>query len=142
MSEYQIGRDVQELRERLELLERAIPSRKRAAGTLEGHRVAEAGVDTQRPPVTWKQTKAPLPPPFLRSMLRLPHGIQADSAESQTWGCVPEPLILYVNWANGSSDEYCRFVNQTFSILKFTNPNDGTTTAQYSYSAQLIASGK
>ena len=75
-------------------------------------------------------------------MLRLPHGVQADSAESQTWGCVPEPLILYVNWSNGSSDEYCRFANQSFSLMKFTDPNSGVTTAQYNYSAQLIASGK
>jgi len=141
MSEYEIGRDLQELRARVELLEGGGPCRKRAKGTSEGHK-AEAGIDPQKKPIAWKQSKGVLPPPFLHNLLRLPHGIQADSAESQTWTCVPEPLILYVNWAGGATDEYCRFVNQSFSLLRFTNPNTGITTAQYSYSAQLIASGK
>jgi|HubBroStandDraft_6_1064221.scaffolds.fasta_scaffold402757_2 hypothetical protein len=143
MSEYEIGRDLQELRSRVEVLEGGAPGRKRTAavGTSEGHR-ATAGVDAQTRPITWKQTKGVLPPAFTHGLLRIPHGIQADSAESQTWGCVPEPLILNVTWAGGATDEYCRFVSQWFTLLKFTNPNTGVTTAQYNYSAQLIASGK
>jgi hypothetical protein len=143
MSEYEIGRDVQELRSRVEVLEGGTPGRKRtaAAGTSEGHRAA-AGVDIQKPPIAWKQTKGVLLPPLTHSLLRLPHGIHANSFESQTWGCVPEPLILSVNWAGGATDEYCRFANQTFNLFRYTNPNTGVTTAQYNYSAQLIASGK
>jgi hypothetical protein len=141
MSEYEIGRDLQALRSRVELLESGGQGRRQTAGTSEGHRAA-AGLDAQKKPIVWKQTKGVLPPPFMHNLLRLPHGIQADSAESQTWGCVPEPLILYVNWAGGATDEYCRFVNQSFSLMRFTNPNNGVTTAQYNYSAQLIASGK
>jgi hypothetical protein len=141
MSEYEIGRDLQELKSRVQLLENGIPGRGRATGAAEGHR-ASAGVDPQRPPIAWKQHKDALPPHFTHGVLRLPHGINADSAESQTWSCVPEPLILFVTWAGGGTDEYCRFTNQTFSLIRFTNPNTGITTAQYDYSAQLIASGR
>jgi hypothetical protein len=125
----------------VELLEGCGPCRKRARGTSEGHK-AEAGIDPQKKPIAWKQSKGVLPPPFLQNLLHLPRGIQADSAESQTWTCVPEPLIPFVNWAGGATDGYCRFANQSFFLLRFTNPNPGATTAQYSYSAQLIASGK
>jgi hypothetical protein len=141
MSEYEIGRDLQELRSRVECLERVPPGRLPAVGGSEVHR-ASAGIDAQKAPIAWKQAKDVHLPPFAHLILGLPHPIHADAAQSKTWGCSPEPLILFVNWDGGGTDEYFRFTGQSFSLIRFTDPNTGTTTARATYSAQLIASGK
>lgn len=141
MSEYEIGRDLQELRWRVERLEAVPPGRLRAVGGSEVHRTL-AGIDSQKAPIAWKQHKDVQLPPFVHSIFGLPHPIHADAAQSKTWGCSPEPLILFVNWDGGGTDEYYRFTGQSFSLIRFTDPNTGTTTATATYSAQLIASGK
>jgi hypothetical protein len=141
MSEYEIGKDIQELRARVTLLENVAPSRTQAKGVSEGHRAA-AGLDPQARPLKWKLTKGVLPPLFTHGLLGIRPGLQLDDAESQTWTCVPEPLILNLTWASGATDEYCRFVNQSFTLLRYTDPNTHVVTARYSYAAQLVASGK
>ena len=52
----------------------------------------------------------------MNSVIGLPPTLKFDLSESQTWQCHPEPLILYVNWAAGGSDEFYRFQDQLFSL--------------------------
>jgi hypothetical protein len=103
---------------------------------------AAAGIDTQKAAIAWKQHKDVPFPPFAHLVLGLPYPIHADGAQSKTWGCTPEPLVLSVNWDGGGTDEFFRFAGQSFSIIRYTDPNTGKTTATATYSAQLIASGK
>src|SRR5262249_28287521 len=97
------------------------------------------------PPHLWKLEANERIPPFAASLLRLPFPPPLQFAlppESKTWGCTPEPLIPIVYWDGGGSDEFYRFVNQTFSGIKWTDPNTGEITALTEYSATLIASGR
>jgi len=147
MNEYEIGKDVQDLRSRLERLEAEFTGRT--------GRLGEQGIATRRhevsgglsdaPPLLWKLEANERIPPFAASLLRLPFPppLQfASPPESKTWGCTPEPLIPIVYWDGGGSDEFYRLVNQSYSVFKWTNPNTGTTYATAEYSAQLIASGR
>lgn len=160
MGEYEIGRDLQALRSRIERLESGHSGgreRWQDHGEPAGHgshypaghaphgislHSIEAGVHPEKKPIVWKAEKNFKMPPFLSGMLgHGPHG-RFDSAQSQTWPCHPEPLILTINWDAGGSDEWYRFTNQVFSIYRVTDPNTGITTASAVYSAQLIASGR
>ena len=154
MSSYEIGRDYQELRSRIDRLEaflggdRAIPS-ERGVGVLTGHG-ASAGVEPHEAPLIWKAEKHAKLPPFVNGILGLPLEIKFNlPPESKTWTCKPDPLILYVNWPlpypiknQTYSEEFYRLQNQSFSIIRITNPNTGEITCTAVYSAQLIASGK
>src|SRR5262245_44292809 len=148
MNEYEIGKDVQDLRSRLERLEAEFGGRP-------GRDLREWGIATRRhevsgglsdaPPHLWKLEANERIPPFAASLLRLPFPPprQFDSPpESKTWGCTPEPLIPIVYWDGGGSDEFFRFVNQSYSVIKWTDPNTGTIYATAMYSATLIASGR
>jgi hypothetical protein len=160
MGEYEVGRDLQELRSRIERLESGCPDcRERSPGYGDashpgarhpgGHRLSglvhhsvEAGVHPEKKPIAWKADKAIKLPPFLSGMFGHGANVRYDAAQSQTWSCQPEPLILSVSWDAGGTDEYYRLTNQVFSILRVLDPNTGITTATAIYSAQLIASGR
>jgi hypothetical protein len=144
MGEYEIGRDLQELRGRVEALE----------GGHHGHGVSRLGpgrmaqfavapgIDAATAPIKWKQTKDAHLPPFANRLLGLHPSSRLDSAVSHTWSCTPEPLIINVIWDAGGTDEFFRLVGQSFTILKATDPNTGITSASASYDATLISSGK
>lgn len=144
MNEYEIGRDLQDLRSRIEALEGGAHghgANRFAKGSMERLAVAP-GIDAQAKPIVWKQHKDALLPPFANRLLGLPPTLKLDSAVSHTWTCTPEPLIVTVNWDAGGTDEFFRLVGQTFTILKAADPNTGITSAAATYEANLIASGK
>lgn len=143
MSEYEIGRDLQDLRRRVEALEGGAHghgAERPAKGRMEKFRVAP-GIDSQIAPIAWKPRKDAHLPPFANRLLGLHPTLKLDSAESQTWSCTPEPLIITVNWDAGGTDEFFRLQNQSFTILRATDPNTGVTSASGTYEARLVASG-
>lgn len=144
MNGYEIGRDIQELRSRVELLEGNrsgnLKPCKCGKGTIARPKM-ELGVDQTVKPMLWRATKRSEVPPFVHGLLGIRPGVKLDSAESQTWTCTPEPLIFNVNWDSGGSDELYRLQGQLFTIFRATDPNTGVTTCSASYSAQLVASG-
>jgi hypothetical protein len=147
MSEYEIGRDIQELKSRIERIETGFEESQtvatRAAGRAASRRTSGA-ILTEHAPIKWKPQKGELLPPFVNGLLRLPLVTERgfDTApESKTWSCNPEPLILYVTWDNGATDEFYRLHNQSLTLVKYTNPNSGLVVAQAIYSATLTASG-
>jgi hypothetical protein len=147
MDKYRIGRDVQELSSRIERLENAFLSdRERSdadrrsdwSGSISGD--LEASVDFEKDPVLWELKEGADFPPFLFTLFHLPPNTQFDVApQSKTWTCVPEPLIIDVNWDAGGRDEHLRFSDQVFSIIRVTDPNTGIVTAKAIYSATLTA---
>ena len=145
MGEYEIGRDLQELRSRVERLE-AFRGDDRIASGRPGLGVATfregfAGAAANSTPVHWKGGKREHVPPFVYSLLDLP--LTADvAAESVTWPVVSEPWVQTVNWDGGGSDEFFRFQNQSVTKTKWTNPNTGEVNAVAQYNATLVASGK
>jgi len=142
MSEYEIGRDLQELRTRVERLEgkpARFNERSVKAGTLVS---GQANIHPAKKPILWSQRKGVEFPPFINGFFRFPPHIKLSGAQSQTWSIQPEPLILSVNWSGGGSDELCRLSDQMFSLIRFMDPNTGIVSAYFSYSAQLKASGK
>jgi hypothetical protein len=149
MNEHEIGREVQELGSRLERIEASLGI-KPGCGCVDGDRGASrhhesSGGIAQTKPVEWRLKKGDHLPPFLTSLMRLPlHPVSTfDSPpQSKTWSASPEPLILIVNWSGGGSDEFFRLVNQTFSVVKWTNPNTGVESANVTYAATRIASGR
>jgi hypothetical protein len=150
MSKYELGRDIQELRSRIEYLERSrigagspdVAEDRQSLGRIE---VAQhAGVDPQREAIIWKPDKGVKIPPVLYAFFG--HGPEPQfniRPETRSWSCVPEPLIINVTWDRGGTEEHCRFVDQVFSIVRFVDPNTHITTANFIYSARLItASGR
>jgi hypothetical protein len=109
---------------------------------------ASAGVDPHREPFLWKPEKRMQLPPFLQRLLGVsersthPNVLFDVMPESTTWKCHPEPLILSVNWNAGGSDEFYRFEQQSFSIVRITEPNSGHISCSASYNARLVASGR
>jgi hypothetical protein len=143
MSEYEIGRDLQDLRRRVEVLEcgaQGLGPERSAKGRMERFRVTP-GIDTQIAPIAWKPRKDERLPPFANRLLGFPTTLKFDSAQSQTWRCQPEPLIITVNWDAGGTDEFFRLQDQSFTILRATDPNTGITSASGFYEARLVASG-
>jgi hypothetical protein len=146
MSDYEIGRDLQELRSRVERLEASLgehraPSILRGKGRVERHGILP-GVDLHKEPTVWKPERGMAVPPFFNAILGLSPGLKLDSAQSKTWNCQPEPLSFNVNWNAGGSDEFYRLQNQLFTLFRATDPNTGITTCSASYDATLVASGK
>jgi hypothetical protein len=144
MNEYEVGRDLQELRSRVQALEGGPHEHaveRFAVGRMEKFRVAP-GIDPQVKPIIWKQQKDAHLPPFVNRMLDLHPSLKLDAAQSHTWSCTPEPLIITVNWNAGGADEFFRLQNQSFTILRATDPNTGITSASGVYEARLIASGR
>jgi hypothetical protein len=145
MNEYEIGRDIQELRSRIERCEAALPRVAQRwddrqppdwSGSIIGD--LKASVDPERKPILWKLEKGAPFPPFLTTLFGLPPNTAFKVApESKTWTCVPEPLIIFVNWDAGGKDEHFRFSDQVFSIIRVTDPNTGITSATAIYSARL-----
>jgi hypothetical protein len=135
MNEYEIGRDLQDLRSRIEALEGGAHghgANRFAQGSMERLAVAP-GIDAHAKPIVWKQHKDAQLPPFANRLFGLPPTLKLDSAVSHTWTCTPEPLIVTVNWDAGGTDEFFRLVGQTFTILKATDPNTGITSAAATY---------
>ncbi|HVY52091.1 hypothetical protein FRZ61_24570 [Hypericibacter adhaerens] len=164
MSDYELGRDLQDLRSRLERLEhgcdchgrhgpghhgrpeqpsawpgRPVPYEPSAGFVVHS---TEVGVDVEKKPILWKAEKAFKTPPVFAGLLGFGPHYQFDSAQMVTWGCQPEPLILYVTWNGGGTEEFYRLANQSFSKMRVMDPNTGVTSAKCIYSAQLIASGR
>jgi hypothetical protein len=145
MSEYEIGRDLQELRSRIEALEAGFPrpgDRLLARQVGKAASAAEGGVDREKPPIVWTQQKAVEVPTFVHGLLGLSPHLKLSGGASKTWPCHPDPNIFYVNWSGGGTDEYFRLTDQVFSLVRVTDPNTAVTTASYTYSARLKASGK
>jgi hypothetical protein len=152
MNKYEIGRDFQMLRSRIERLESVFgehspDARMRHVGISVPHD-RSAGVAQHREPLLWKPEKQMLLPPFLHGLLGVPERVAKPDLlfdvlpESKTWTCQPEPLILYINWDAGGSDEFYRFQDQSFSIIRITEPNSGHISCTANYTARLVASGK
>lgn len=148
MSEYKIGRDFQVLRSRIEHLEsvcckHSLDGKKRHDGISVAHDIS-AGVARHHEPLLWKPDKPMQLPPFLYGLFGVPERLlQFDlRPESKTWTCHPEPLILYINWNAGGSDEFYRLQNQVFSVIRITEPNSGHISCTAMYSARLVASGR
>jgi hypothetical protein len=98
MSEYEIGRDLQDLRSRIEALEgggHGHAAQRVAAGRMAEFSVAP-GISREKPPVVWKPKKDVHLPPFLNRRLGFPPGLKLEAPETQTWTCTPEPLIVTV----------------------------------------------
>lgn len=154
MKNFKFGREFQTLEARIENLESIFNGHNGHNGNNghERHRHAgvsvttdlAAGVPTHSKPQLWRAEQAMQLPPVLYRVLGLPeHQIQFDiMPESKTWTCQPEPLILYVNWFAGGTDEFYRLQNQTFSIMRITDPNTGHIDCTATYAARLVASGK
>jgi hypothetical protein len=157
MSKYELGRDLQELRSRLDRLEQDCghyhekpdqspwrPEHPGLYGKPAGSVVhsPEMGIDIEKKPVLWKADKAFKMPPLFAGLLGYGPQLMFDAVQSKTWSCTPEPLILYVNWTAGGTDELYRLVNQVFSVYRVMDPNTGVSTGSVVYSAQLIASGR
>jgi hypothetical protein len=100
------------------------------------------GIELRTKPIIWKQKKGEHFPPFANRLLSFHPSVKPAEAESTTWTCFPEPLIVNLIWDAGGTDEFFRLVNQSFTILKATDPNTGITSASATYEANLIASGK
>jgi len=148
MSEYEIGRDIQDLRSRLARLE-ANSGIKPDCGCVEDrgasmvHQASTAVADAA--PLEWKLEKGARFPPFLLGLLGVPlHSERPFDAppQSKTWGMATEPWIHTVNWSGGGSDEFFRLVNQSFSVLKWTTPGTGAVNSVATYSGTRIASGR
>ncbi len=145
MNEYEIGRDIQELRSRIERLERTFsggrePSEADRRSEWSGRIFVDqkTSVDFEKEPIIWQLKKGAAFPPFLFNLFGYPPNTQFDIApQSKTWACVPEPLIVYVDWDAGGRDEHFRFSDQVFSIIRVTDPNTGIATATAIYSARL-----
>lgn len=152
MGKYELGRDLQKIRQRLDIL---VDERHRAHGGECAHgsmapHGAAAGTVPREKPIAWSLEKHATLPPFAYGLLGIELGREPDlkfsaPPESKTWLC-PEPMILTVDWTlpflPPFSEEFYRFKNQNFSIIKIVNPNTGITTCTATYAAQLKASGK
>ena len=138
MSEYGIGRDLQDLRHRVEALEGGARGH-RAKGRMERSAVAP-GIDLRTKPIIWKPKKDEHLPPFANRLLGFHPSLKMEGPVSTTWSCTPEPLIVTLIWDAGGTDEFFRLVDQQFTILMATDPNTGITSASATYNAN--ASGK
>ena len=144
MNEYEIGRDYQELRTRVESLEKCNEQGMRSTSAVQGRTPdrVPATIDRKVAPLLWKAAKKTSLPPFVNRSLGLPSTHEFDvQPESKSWPA-KDPLLLFITWAAGGQDEFYRYENQMCSIFKFTDPNTGAVTANATYSAQLRASGK
>jgi hypothetical protein len=144
MNEYEIGRDYQELRARVESLEKCNEQGMRSRSAVQGRTPdrVPAAIDRKEAPLLWKAAKKTSFPPFVNRSLGLPSTHEFDDQpESKSW-VAKDPLLLFITWAAGGRDEFYRYENQMFSIFKFTDPNTGIVIANATYSAQLRASGK
>ena len=134
MSEYEIGRDIQELKSRLDRLEAGLPGGQGPHGPRRVAAMVHAGV-REKHPILWKQQRGLSLPTFAHGMLGLAPDLKVEDAESKTWPGSPDPFIFLVE---GSGDEYFRLVNMLFSVIRYNNG----TVATAIFQARLIASGK
>lgn len=152
MGKYKIGRDLEKLRQRVDVL---VDERSGAHGSQCAHgsmarHGASAGTVPRAKPLAWSLEKHAILPPFAYGLLGIELSLEpglkfSAPPESKTWPC-PDPLVLTVDWTlpylPPFSEEFYRFKNQNFSIIKIVNPNTGLTTCTATYAAQLVASGK
>lgn len=149
MNEYKVGRDLQKLRSRLDQLEShthhhgADECACRQQDGVSRHQI-RAGVALDQEPEIWKAKKELMLPPALYRILGVPDRSHQYNImpESKTWPCQPEPLMLYVAWNDGTSDEFYRLQNQVFSVIRVTEPNSGHISCTAIYSARFVASGR
>jgi hypothetical protein len=148
MNEYELGRDFQVLRSRIDHLESVIGEDfakvySRHGGIAEC-RERSFGATANVEPLHWSPKELTQLPPFVRAALGVPHRLAQFNVrpESKTWTGQPDPSILTIQWDNGGIDEFYRFQNQIFSIVRITEPNSGHVSCTATYSARLIASGK
>jgi hypothetical protein len=142
------GHDLQELRSRVECLETTL-----AGPTCMGMRgtgIAQVGekhysaasIIPNTHPIVWQAEEYSKIPPLFIAMLGLPPAAKIESAQSKSWGVIPEPLIQNVFWSDGRIEEYFRFQNQLVTFTRFTDPTTGSPAAVANYTATVIASGK
>jgi hypothetical protein len=144
MGEYDIGRDFQDLRSRVERLERVMGndrtvSDRRTASVATAH--LASGVTTGTP-IHWKLEKREHLPPSIYSNLGLPLTADLRDLEIMTWPWLPEPTIVYSPLS--SSSEFFRMENQSFTKITFYHTgNSGIIDVFYRafYAATLVASG-
>src|SRR6202020_3404672 len=103
MSEHEIGREIHDLRSRLERLE-ASPGTKPGWGCAPdrgaSHFHQSSGGVAETKPVEWKLEKGARFPPFLLSYLRIPlaEGLHFDPPPQSKTGAAPrERWLLFVN---------------------------------------------
>jgi hypothetical protein len=147
MNEYEIGRDFQVLRSRIEHLEsvfcgHSFDAKRRHDGISSTHDIS-AGVARDQEPLLWKPKKPVELPPFLQELFRVPERLVQFHVlpESKTWK-PQDPMVLHINWSAGGTDEFYRFEDQAFSIFRITEPNSGHISCTASYIARLVASGR
>ena len=143
MSEYLIGRDVQELRSRIERCEAAFSGGHGAGRRFEAGRARHdlrSGIDHEKKPILWKSKKSSELPLFFYPLLGLFPQTHFDlQPKSKTWACVPEPMTIQVIWDTGAIEDHVQFSNQVFSLIKVSDPNTGITTATAIYSATMTS---
>ena len=134
---------LQELRTRVEYLETSFGSRRGMGRAEVGEKYySDASVIPGSKPTTWKADAPSQIPPLFKALLGLPPGSTLDSAQSKSWGVVPEPLIQNVFWSDGGVEEYFRLQNQLITLTKFVDPTTGSPAAVANYTATVVASGR
>ena len=140
MDAYQVGRDIQELRSRVERLEAGQPITRDQRDAVGVASTIQASVNRDKRPMLWKHEKAATVPAFVHGLLGLAPDVRIEAAESKTWPGSPDPTIFWVTWSNGSTDEYFRLINPLFSVIRYDSGGGQKATA--TYQAQLVAAGK
>jgi hypothetical protein len=148
MGEDQTGRDLQELRSRVECLEASLVSPafmgRRGTGIAEvGEKYYSAAtIIPNSKPIIWQAEEHSRIPPLFNALLGLPLDAKIESAQSKSWAVIPEPLIQNVFWSDGRIEEYFRLQNQLVTLTQFTDPTTGSPAAVANYTATVVASGK
>ena len=148
MCEDQTGRDLQELRSRVESLEASMRGPACMGGR--GTGIAEVGekyyssanIITNTKPLTWQAEEYSAVPPMFNALFGLPVDAKIERAQSKSWAVVPEPLIQNVFWSDGRVEEYFRLQNQLVTLTRFTDPTTGNLAAVANYTATVVASGR
>jgi hypothetical protein len=142
------GHDLQELRSRVERLEATLTSPPctgmRSTGIAQvGEKYYSAAIiSSGTKPMTWEADEPSRVPPLFKAMLGLPLNAQIESAQSKSWGVIPDPLIQNVYWSDGRIEEYFRLQNQLVTFTQFTDPTTGQPAAVANYTATVVASGR
>jgi hypothetical protein len=141
MSEYEIGRDIQELRSRVERIESSLSMKPGWSGADDrgkSHKTSVGASDAA--PALWKPDPGERVSPFLSSLLGVPFGHE-DAPQIKTFKVRPDPMIVHIHWSHGRREEFYKLEHQTFSVVKWTNPNSGRTSESFTYAGHVIASG-
>ena len=116
MSNYEIGRDLQELRSRIEKLETSYGLRDAAGGNGHGTAVRRHSPRSKQKPVLWAPEKGARIPPFFNWLFGLPPEASLTEPRSKTFGNFEhDPWIQCVDWDLAGSDEFFRLRNNSMA---------------------------